>query len=128
MSAAVLRRANSGKILKILACYLEKVVLAHHPKYMELLKKEGLGFFVGGLCNFTQRWDDVRCTLVAPLTLQTPRSALQSNVSTHPRLRTPKPSRESADCQQDAFSTTGKRKIVIEALLIPSFIESPVLM
>lgn len=115
MSAAVLRRADSGKILKILACYLEKVVLAHHPKYIELLKKEGLGFFIGGLCNFTQRWDDVRCTLVAPLTLQTPRSALQSNVSTHPRLRTPKPY-FGADCQQDAFSTTGKRKIVIKRL------------
>lgn len=91
--------------------------MAHHPKYIELLKKEGLGFFIGGLCNFTQRWDDdVRCTLVASLTLQTPRSALQSNVSTHPRLRTPKPYRESADCQQDAFNTTGKRKIVIKRL------------
>lgn len=56
MSAAVLRRAGSGKILKFLAYCLEKVVLAYNPKYMELLKKEGLGLFTGGLCNITQRW------------------------------------------------------------------------
>lgn len=56
VSAAVLRRAGSGKILKFLAYCLEKVVLAHNPKYTELLKKEGLGLFTGGLCNITQRW------------------------------------------------------------------------
>lgn len=53
MSAAVLRKAGSGKILKFLAYCLEKVVRAHHPKYMELLKKEGLSLFIDRFCNFT---------------------------------------------------------------------------
>lgn len=79
MSAPVLRRAGSGKILQFLAYYLEKVVLAHYPKYMELLKEEGLGFFIRGLCNFTQRWNDMRCTLVAPLTPRHPNLLFSPN-------------------------------------------------
>lgn len=40
VSAAVLRRADSGKILKSLACYLEKVVLAHHPSTWSYWRKK----------------------------------------------------------------------------------------
>jgi len=44
VSTAVLRKAGSDRILKLLAQYLKKIILAHHTNSMELMKTEDLGF------------------------------------------------------------------------------------
>lgn len=108
VSAAVLRRAGSGAILKFLAYCLEKVVLAHHSVHGITEEKK---VWVSSLlvyvtpCRGGMTWG-------APCWLHShpARSALQSSVSPHPRLRPALPYREGAHCQQDAFSTTGKGK------------------